>query len=162
MKNLIRILLLAGLAMLVLRPALRAADAPKYGLAVDNHIYAQRLVNDLAASDPSLVAVGIHCVAPGAQAQAIVASTLNVIGKPSDPEDVVRGSTTISPSKKAPKIGVMMPLLDRSGREIGSLALQFKYQTGEDQVKFFAAATAIRDRLAQSIPALADLFAPQS
>ena len=38
------------------------------------------------------------------------------------------------------------------------LALQFKYQAGEGQVKYFAEATAIRDHVAQGIPALADLF----
>jgi hypothetical protein len=54
----------------------------------------------------------------------------------------------------------MLPLHDRAGKEIGSLALQFKYPAGADQVKCFATATAIRDQLAERIPALADLFAP--
>jgi len=149
-------------SLLFLGPViLAAADAPKYGLAADNHIFAQKLVNEIADSTPSLVAVGIHCVAPGAYRQSIVASTLNIIGKPSDPEDIVRGSTTIAPSRKAPKIGVMMPLHDRTGREIGSLALQFKFQAGEDQVKILAAATEIRERVARQIPSLADLFATQ-
>lgn len=140
---------------------LRAAETPKYGLAAQNHIYAQKLVNEIASSHPELVAVGIHCVAPGEPRQSIVASTLDVIGKPSDPEDIVRGSTTIAPSRKAPKLGVMMPLHDRAGQEIGSLALQFKYQAGEDQVKFLALATAIRERVAGEIPDLAGLFVVQ-
>lgn len=162
MKILPRILVVLGLFAALTASALRAGEAPKFGAAADNHIFAQQLVNELAASDTRLVGVGIHCVAPGATAQSIVASTLNVIGKPSDPEDVVHGSTTLSPSKKAPKLGIMMPLHDRAGNEIGSLALQFRYQAGDDQVKLLAAATEIRDRIAQRIPTLAALFVPQS
>lgn len=140
--------------------AARAADAPKYTLAADNKIQAQQLVNQIMNNNPALVAVGMHCVAPGTHQQAIIASTLNVIGKPSDPEDILHGNTTIEPSKKAPKLGIMLPLRDRSGKDIGSLALQFKYQPGDDQVKCFAAATAIRDGVARQIPSLNSLFEP--
>lgn len=139
---------------------LGAADAPKYTLAADNHIYAQQLVAGIMGANPGLVAAGLHCVPPGGGKQAIVASTLDVIGKPSDPEDVLHGATTIAPSAKAPKLGIMLPLHDRTGKEIGSLALQFKFQTGEDQVKYLAEATAIRDHVARQIPGLADLFNP--
>jgi hypothetical protein len=146
-------------ALLLGAVALRAADN-KYGLAADNKIRAQQLVNEIMAANPGLVAAGMHCVPPGGDKQAIIASTLNVIGKPSDPEDVLRGSTVIAPSVKAPKLGIMLPLHDSAGKEIGSLALQFKFQPGEDQVKYFAAATAIRDRVASQIPTLAGLFKP--
>ena len=150
--------LLALVALLLGSTALRAADAPKYGLAADNHILAQKLVNGIMAANPGLVAAGMHCVPPGGEKQGIIASSLNVIGKPSDPEDILHGATTIAPSAKAPKLGIMLPLHDRAGKELGSLALQFKYQAGEDQVRYLAAATAIRDQVAQQIPALADLF----
>ncbi|MDI1335167.1 MAG: hypothetical protein PSU94_03195 [Lacunisphaera sp.] len=156
MKSCIRLQALA--ALLLGSVALHAADAPKYSLASDNHILAQKLVNEILAANPGLVAAGMHCVPPGGEKQAIIASSLNVIGKPSDPEDILHGSTVIAPSAKAPKLGVMLPLHDRAGKELGSLALQFKYQAGEDQVKYFAEATAIRDHVALQIPALVDLF----
>ncbi len=144
--------------------ALRAEEAkPKFGLAAENHIGAQTMVNDLMARYPALVTAGIHAVAPGAKTQAIIASTLNVIGKPSDPEDVdvgARGCTQLVPNLKVGKFGVMLPLRDRAGQDIGALALAFKYRDGDDQVKLFAAATAIRNELAPKIAALADLFAP--
>ena len=139
-----------------------AADTPKYGLAADNRIFAQTLVSRIMAANPTLVTAGMHCVPPGDSAQKIVASTLNVIGKPSDPEDVevgAQGFTRLNPNLKIPKLGVMLPLHDRAGKIIGALALAFKYREGEDQVKYLAAATAIRDRVAQQIPTLADLFA---
>jgi hypothetical protein len=157
MKN-IKILLLVMFGCL---GTVRAAD--KYGLAADNKIYAQTLIKQIMAANPDLFSAGMHCVPPGGDAQAIIASTLNVIGKRSDPPDVEVGTqdeTIISPNLKVPKLGIMMPLHDRSGKEIGAFALAFKYHAGEDQVKFLAAATAIRDRVAQQIPALAALFAP--
>jgi hypothetical protein len=150
------VLLAAALAV----TSAAAADAPKYGLAANNKIKAQQLVNQIMTNNPALVASGMHCVAPGTDKQAIIASTLDVIGKPSDPEDILHGNTTIEPSRKAPKLGIMLALRDASGKDIGSLALQFKYQPGDDQVKCFAAATAIRDGVARQIPDLASLFAP--
>jgi hypothetical protein len=134
-----------------------AADT-KFGLAADNRIRAQQLVREIMAANPGLLTAGMHCVPPGGGQQSIIASTLNVIGKPSDPEDVLRGSTTISPNLKVPKLGIMLPLRDQGGKEIGSLALAFKFKAGEDQVKYLAEATAIRDQVAQQIPTLASLF----
>ena len=136
-------------------------DAPKYGLAADNRIFAQALVNKIMAANPTLLTAGMHCVPPGGGVQKIIASTLNVIGKPSDPPDVEvgqQGFTHFNPNLKVPKLGIMLPLHDRSGEIIGALALAFKYREGEDQVKYFAEATAIRDRVAKEIPSLADLF----
>jgi len=152
-----------AIALLLSCIATRAADAPKYGLAADNKIFAQSLVNQMMASNPTLLTAGMHCVPPGSEKQQIVASTLNVIGKPSDPEDVevgAQGFTHLNPNLKIPKLGIMLPLHDRSGKIIGALALAFKYHEGEDQVKYFAEASAIRDRVAQEIPTLADLFVP--
>lgn len=158
MKKTSPFLLLAALA---LGPAaLWSAEAPNYGLAAGNHIYAQQLVREIMAANPALLGAGLHCVPPGGVRQAIIASTLNVIGKPSDPEDVLHGGTTLMPSPKGPKLGIILPLHDRTGKEIGSLALQFKYPAGADPVKCLATALAIRDQVAARIPALAGLFAP--
>lgn len=145
---------------LVLAPSPLRAAGP-YGLAADNKISAQGIVNALMREHPELVSAGIHCVRPGSPGQTIVASTLNVIGKPSDPPDIdvgQHGETIISPSSKAPKLGVMLPLKDSRGREIGALALAFHYRAGDDQTKAFLLATSIRDALAPSIPSLESLF----
>jgi hypothetical protein len=153
----------AMLASLLFAAATAGADAPKYGLAAGNHIEAQRLVNEIMASNPNLVSAGMHCVPRDGGPQSIIASTLNVIGKPSDPPDVdvgQHGETIISPNMKIPKLGVMLPLRDREGHDIGALALAFKFPAGADQVKCFATATEIRNQVAQRIPSLAALFAP--
>ena len=161
MKTSLRFWLLAAALLTSIRFGL-AADTPKYGLAADNKIFAQALVTKIMAANPSLLTAGMHCVPPGGDAQTIVASTLNVIGKKSDEFDIqvrVEGMTHLSPNLKIPKLGIMLPLRDRTGKIIGALALAFKYRDGEDQVKYFAEATAIRDRVAQEIPDLAALFA---
>lgn len=158
MKTSIRFILLAVLTLG--STALHAADN-KYGLAADNRIRAQTLVTEIMAANPELLTAGMHCVPPGGQAQTIIASTLNVIGKPSDPPDVdvgTHGETIISPNLKIPKLGIMLPLRDRAGKEIGALALAFKFPAGADQVACFAKAKAIRDQVAKKIPALSDLF----
>lgn len=157
MKNKLTTLLLWVCACTLGAAGLTAADT-KFGLAADNRIRAQQLVREIMAANPGLLTAGMHCVPPGGEKQSIIASTLNVIGKPSDPEDILRGGTTIAPNLKVPKLGIMLPLRDQTGKEIGSLGLAFKYQAGEDQVKYLAEATAIRDRVARQIPTLASLF----
>jgi hypothetical protein len=135
--------------------------AEKYGAAADNKIRAQVLVNKIMTENPDLFTAGMHCVPPGKASQIIIASTLNVIGKPSDPPDIAVGShgeTIIAPNLKIPKLGIMLPLRDRGGHDIGALALAFKFPVGSDQVKCFAAATVIRDLVAQEIPTIGDLF----
>lgn len=159
MKKKLTIILLWVCACTLGAAGLTAADT-KFGLAADNRIRAQQLVRDIMAANPGLLTAGMHCVPPGGDKQAIIASTLNVIGKPSDPEDILRGSTTIAPNLKVPKLGIMLPLRDRAGQEIGSLGLAFKYQAGEDQVKYLARATAIRDQVARHIPTVTSLFDP--
>jgi hypothetical protein len=156
--RIILLLLLAGWGTLAV---LRAA--PAYRLAADNKIQAQALVAKIMAENPELLTAGMHCVPPGGRAQTIVASTLNVIGKPSDPPDVEvgqHGETIISPNPKVPKLGIMLPLHDRAGNLIGALALAFRFPAGADPVACFAKAIAIRDRVAQQIASLDSLFAP--
>lgn len=152
------VILLLGLFV----AASRAIAAGPYGLAAENRIYAQVLVNQLKSKNPDLISVGMHCTPPGSRIQTIIASTLNVIGKPSDSPDIgvgLRGETIISPNLKIPKLGIMMPLRDSSGREIGALALAFKFQARGDQVALLGKATAIRDQVATQIASLADLIA---
>lgn len=135
----------------------------KYGTPADNKIYAQTLVNKVMAANPQLVAVGMHVAKPGTEQVSIIATTLPVVGKKCDPEDLVvsiNGCTVLMPNLKASKLGILIPMNDSSGKLIGGFALQFKYKAGDDQVKLFAQAIALRDNLAKEIPTVADLFAP--
>jgi hypothetical protein len=154
--------LLIALLTLSLGTIAFGADV-KYGTPTDNKIYAQTLVNKIMAANPQLVAVGMHVAKPGTEDYRIIATTLNVVGKKCDPEDLVvsvGGNTVLMPNLKMSKLGILLPMHDRSGKHIGGFALQFKYHDGDDQAKLFAEALALRDSVAKEIPSVADLFAP--
>lgn len=138
-------------------------EEAKFGAPSDNKIYAQTLVNKVMAANPELVAGGMHVAKPGTDAYKIIATSLNVVGKPCDPSDLevaVKGKTVINPMPAAGKFAVLLPLRDRSGKHIGGCAVQFKYRDGDDQVKLIVKAYALRDDLAKQIPDVAELFAP--
>src|SRR5271154_7066275 len=86
--------------------------------ASDNRIYAQALVNDLAQSNPDLIIVGFHAIAPGSTAEVMIASTLDRIGEKDDDEDLVVVSEQemiLAASIKEPaKFKVHMPMTDSS------------------------------------------------
>ena len=149
------------LSLGVVASAARADEKPVYRTGAENHIVAQTIVDSLLHAYPDLVTAGIHAVPPNGDHSMIIASTLSVIGKTSDPEDVdvaVRGFTQLVPNTKLGKFGVMLPLLDREGHRIGALGLALKYHDGDDQVHLFARATEIRNALAPRIATLAALF----
>ncbi len=140
-----------------------ADEKPAYRTPAENPIVAQTIVDSLLREYPELVTAGIHAVPPGGDRSIIVASTLSVIGKKSDPEDVdvaTKGFTQLIPNAKLGKFGVMLPFLDRDGHRIGALGLALKYHDGDDQVRLFARATEIRNTLAHRIGTLAELLQP--
>lgn len=159
--------LLASLLLSVVAVAgvAHADEKPTYRTGTENRIVAQTIVDSLLREYPELVTAGIHAVPPGGDHSVIVASTLSVIGKKSDPEDVdvaAKGFTQLVPNAKLGKFGVMLPLLDRDGHRIGALGLALKYRDGDDQVRLFARATEIRNALAQRITGASELFQPTS
>ena len=144
---------------------LLASRAAAFGLAKDNDVYAQQLVDKTTRAHPFLYWVGIHAAPPGKADYVIIASTLDLIGKPSDPNDMDIGRSGVSlitPNAKKEKLGVMIPLKDRSGRIIGSLGMAFKYHEGDDQAEMYRKAAQIRDEIARDIPDHDSLFAKPS
>ena len=155
----------AGLIMLMgcvsLTPALAAE---KLGKAADNAIYAQTLANEVMASHPELVVIGLHALKPGNKEETMIASNLDRIGKKDDEDDLAvshERKTILAPNIKDPtKFEVAVPLHDASGKTIGSISAVFKYTAGDDEVKMHKAAIAIRDDIAKKIPDAAALFKP--
>ncbi len=151
-------------ALLLVGPALRARADDHWGKAADNHIYAQQLVNELMATHPELVVVGLHAVPPGSKEEVMFATNLDRVGKKDDSDDIAVANEhkiVMAPNQTDPhKFEVQVPLLDASGHYIGATGLVFKYHQGADLVELLARALAIRDELAQKIPNLDALFAP--
>src|SRR5262249_45240978 len=107
-------------------PALACAEDGKehWTKAADNAIYAQTLVNEVMASHPELVVVGMHARAPGKKQETMIASNLDRIGKEDDEDDLAvahERKTILAPNLKDPgKFEVAVPLQDASGKVIGS------------------------------------------
>lgn len=148
---------------------LRAAETtpdPSWGKAADNKIFAQTLVNDTMAAHPELVVMGLHAVAPGQKDEKMIATNLDRIGKKDDDDDIAvatEGKTILAPNLTDPhKFEVQVPLLDSSGRTVGSIGFVFKYHAGDDQIEFHKKAFAIRADLAKRISDHDALFAPAS
>src|SRR5258705_1288288 len=72
----------AGLMMLMgcvsLTPALAAE---KLGKAADNAIYAQTLANEVMASHPELVVIGLHALTRGNKVETTISSNFGRVGK---------------------------------------------------------------------------------
>lgn len=136
---------------------------PSFIKAADNPIYAQKLVNELAANNPDLLVIGLHAIKPGTSRQLMIASNLDRIGKDDDDDDraiVTEKKTILVPNPKEPnKFEVLLPLKDASGLIIGALGLVYNYKPGGDELKMHRKALALRDSLATKTPDLAALFA---
>ena len=155
----------AGLMLLMGCVSLTPASAAeKLGKAADNAIYAQTLANEVMASHPELVVIGLHALKPGNKEETMIASNLDRIGKKDDEDDLAvshERKTILAPNIKDPtKFEVAVPLHDASGKTIGSMSAVFKYAAGDDEVKMHKAAIAIRDDIAKKIPDAAALFKP--
>src|SRR6202011_2124119 len=78
-----------GLMALIGCMSLTAASAAeKLGKAADNAIYAQTLANEVMASHPELVVIGLHALKPGSKEETMIASNLDRIGKKDDEDDL--------------------------------------------------------------------------
>jgi hypothetical protein len=153
--------LCAALAMLAAAPVARTAEL---GRAADNRIYAQRLVNEVAQAHPTLMLVGIHAIAPGASAPAMVACTLDRIGKVDSADDISAAKDhkiICAGTLKQSKYVVLLPLKDAHGDYTGAaLGLAFPFHAGDDEPQFYLQAVAIAAALGQRLPSAAALFNP--
>ena len=136
----------------------------KLGMAADNKIYAQTLVNELMAKHSDLIIVGFHAIALGATDATKIATNEDKVGRKDEPDDLMvsqESKTILSPGLHGKdRFQVLLPLNDAAGNVIGALGLVFKYHDGDNDVDFLVKAKGIRDGLRKQIPSLADLFKP--
>lgn len=127
---------------------------------VPQNIWAQKLVDSLAARHPELVRIGLHVTPPEGADNIIVASNLTAkIGKKSDPEDL-QAMRTGKPVvvKEEGNFDVTLPLKDASGKLIGALGLTFKPADDEKESSAVERARKIARGLEKQIPSKAKLF----
>jgi hypothetical protein len=158
------VLLSAGLLSAALA---QAPAAPVWGKASANRIYAQQLVNDLMAADPTLLSVALHVTPAGATQPQIVAHTQDLIGKLDSPADMAMikaDQTVIGPemvehtTQVISRMVVHAPLRDRSGAIIGLAVFSFKRHAGLEKLDAHVRAEGMLTQLAQKIPSVAALL----
>jgi hypothetical protein len=167
----IRAALLLAVAALIGSTALSAAErnwTPPAG-----KLYVQTLTEQVMAKHKELISITFHGVPPGAPAKTYTmfgGSYLDRIGNQDDPDDVMiieTGITILDPrwhrtKDPLPKYVVMAPLRDAAGENIGLLVMAYHNppDSGQTDLEFFKAGTALRDQLAQQIPSYSALFEP--
>ena len=142
---------------------------PPWGKPGDNHILAQKVVNDMMAANPDLAALGLHAIPPGVNAkpgepgQVIVAQVADRIGAPDgagDLEVTKQEQVRIYQARLdgVMRMRVMAPLRDAGGRTIGLAVLLFKLGPNVTDLSVHARANAILTELAKRIADQASLF----
>ena len=123
-------------------------------------IYAQRLVDELAARHPELVRIGIHVTPPNKSDNIIIACNVSErIGKKSDPEDL-KAMKTGQPVvlKEDGNFDVTLPLHDAAGKALGAIGLTFKPLVGEQAEGATRRAQAMTREIEKQIASTGQLF----
>lgn len=167
-------ILIASLPLACASASAQSFSAPTqapWGKPADNHILAQKVVNDLMAANPDLVALGLHSIPPGVNAkpgepgQVIVAQVADRIGAPDGPGDLEvtkQEQVRIYQAKLdgVVRMRVMAPLRDGAGTNIGLAVLLFKLDPGVTALSVHTRANAILMEIATRVPNQASLFQP--
>jgi len=123
-------------------------------------IYAQQLVDELAARHPELVRIGMHVTPPGKSDNVIVACNLpERIGQPSDPEDLRAMKTGQAiVLKEGKNFDVTLPLHDAAGNTIGAIGFTFPPRAGEKETEAAHRARGMAREIERQISSAARLF----
>ena len=127
-------------------------------------IYAQRLVDQLAAKHPELVRIGMHVTPPNKPDNIIIACNVpERIGQKSDPEDLKAMKTGQAVVlKEGENFDVTLPLHDAAGKTIGAVGLTFKPHAGEQDADAARRARAMAREIEKQIASMGELFQPRS
>ncbi|TLZ63310.1 MAG: hypothetical protein E6K20_02965 [Gammaproteobacteria bacterium] len=147
-------------------------EHPKNWTAPAAKIYAQKLSDEIMASDPELISVTFHGVPPGqTETYTMFAGSFpERIGNADDPDDIdisKKGITILDPRWHRPndtvkRFVMMLPLRDASGENVGEIVIAYKNPADSHKTEkdFFLASTALRDGLMKKIQTYAALFEP--
>lgn len=136
--------------------------AAKQEAQPSNPIFAQRLVEKTIKTHRDMLDVIFHVTPPNSTDNiAIAAYTAKERGAKSGDDDLgvmTTGKPVVEVQKDGVRIGVLLPLKDRSGSTIGALGLMYTYHAGQKENDFLHRSEEIRDRLAKQIASREALF----
>jgi hypothetical protein len=145
----------------------RGAEAASEHLikAADNKIFAQKLVTELTAANPDLMAIGLHGMPPGGKDQVIIAQTDDIIGRKDSGGDLEvfnQDELKIYPGTLGgkPRMKVMVAYRDGAGQKLGLVVLSFKPGPGVTAFSVHVRTNAILAEIAKKVPNAAALYQP--
>jgi phosphate transport system substrate-binding protein len=145
----------------VVRSQIAAVD--ETGVRIPTKIYAQQLVDEIAARAPELLVVAMRVTPPKSSANVIVASNIGRIGNASDADDlrvIETGAPRLEPAADGTRFRIELPLRDTSGATLGALDLTLPSKPHADRALLQRKAEQIRDGLSRRILNAANLFDP--
>jgi len=156
---------LLALALVCGTCAAQQAAQPEYIAPENNHIAAQKIVEEVIAQHKEIGIAAIHATKPGETVCKVIAINRQRIGRPSDDDDLQTLATGVEQFHNLKDEGhfeVLSLLKDDSGHVIGLINLIFLFpvNTDADGTPFIAQAKAIRDGLQPRLHSVADLFRP--
>ena len=124
--------------------------------------YAKALAENIVNSRSDILDVIFHVTPPGTTDNyAVAAHTTSEQGSKSGEDDLAviqSGKPLVEVQKDGKRIGVLLPLFDRSRHTVGAIGLMYVYKSGEDQQIFLRRSEQTRDLLAWKIPSKEALF----
>ena len=153
-------------------PPLRGAPPPKaHNWTAPNFKMAgQALLERIKAGHPELLSMSIHGEVPGTEISTLVFSANPAkIGEPDGPDDRIvleKGYTIIDHRWRridpVAKLGILTPLRDVKGENIGLLVVIFKNdpELNNNEVDLYRRATEIRAEFQREIPSYTWMFQP--
>jgi hypothetical protein len=142
---------------------LAACSAAPSLAAIPVKIYAQYLVDEVAAKNPDLLIIAMHVTPPKATENIIIASNIGRIGKVGDEDDmriINTGKTNLEVSEDGGRFEVALVLQDISGQTIGALGLVYPYHPGVDKLALQRKSERIQSELRRHILNTANLMEP--
>ncbi len=132
------------------------------GAAKQSRILAQKLVEDLASEHPEVTGIELAATPPRQQYCVTIAATeAKEIGEKCD-QDEFTAIRTGKPfvEKEADGFDVTLPIHDATGRIIGTMGMDFKPQSGQQESAVVERAEQIARELEKQVPSRAKLFEP--
>lgn len=135
--------------------------------APQGKILAQKLVDEAMAKHPELLSLTLHGMPPGTTVHTMFAGSFpDRIGNADDPDDVAaqeHALTILDPALGHDnKFVVFVPILDASGRRIGTAVAAFKKVAGHPHsaLQYYEMALRVRQELQKGTPSFEALFRP--
>lgn len=118
---------------------------------------AQKLVDELQASNPDLLVLALRAPPRGARDMVVLGSTFGRHGKKADADDL---KVLESPEPRTgiyaggKRFGADLQLRDGAGKPIGTLNVGYAFRQGDDEKALLRKAERLRDDLASRIPSV--------